>query len=121
MDISISKIHAFIIMGIATLSMSAPLKANHIHYSIEYSNSSEKGPSLANAQIRGQLFRGGNPAGFVQIKTDPNKEFTIARDYGGNIAIAVFSIEGQNKLNLQCNGNGYPGSHKIVVKCYPTK
>lgn len=117
MRVSTRNICTSLVIGFVMLLGSVTVNANHVLYTIEYSKSSEKGPSLENAQIRGQIFRGGNPAGYIQIKTDPNKQFRIPRDTGF-VAIAIYSIEGEKKLSLKCAGNAYPDNHKIIAECH---
>lgn len=121
MKISKSNICVSIIMGIAALLTNGEVNAHHVRYSIEYDNSVEQGPSLQNAKIRGQLYKGGNPAGYIQVTTDQNKEFTLNNDIGPNIAIAIFSIEGEKPLNLHCSGNGYAKNRTVIVKCVRNK
>ncbi|MBN9289451.1 MAG: hypothetical protein BGO43_13205 [Gammaproteobacteria bacterium 39-13] len=113
------RVYSLIISGVAVLLFSNIVSANHVTYSVEYSTSSAKGPTLENAEIPAQIFRGGTPAGFFKIKPNSKDEFTVPNDYGKNIAIAAFSIKGQDKLHLTCSGNAYPGNHKIVIECTP--
>lgn len=118
MNISCLKIRFSLIIGLIIFFTSFTVNATHVLYSIEYADSSVKGPSLENAKVRGQLFRSGNPAGFIQFKTDSNKQFRIDNDKGSYMSLAIFSIEGQKKLNLLCDGNANLENHKIVVQCH---
>lgn len=105
------------LLGITTFLISNAIYARHVVYSIEYSKSSVKGPALESAEIPSQVFKNGTPAGFIRIKPNSNKQFTIPNDYGSNVAIAAFSIKGQGKLHLKCHGNAYPGKRKLVMEC----
>lgn len=108
---------SLVMLGILAALISENAFSHHVTYSIEYSTTSTKKPAFENTEINAQLFRGGVPAGYFKIKPNSNNEFTVPNDYGSNIAIAAFSVKGQNKLHLVCSGNASPGKHKLVMEC----
>ncbi|MCS5712897.1 hypothetical protein [Candidatus Berkiella aquae] len=108
---------SLVALGIAVLLISENAISSHVTYSLEYSTA--KKPAFENTEINAQLFRGGVPAGYFKIKPNSRNEFTVPNDSGSNIAIAAFSVKGQDKLHLACSGNAFPGKQKIVMECIP--
>jgi hypothetical protein len=99
---------------ISTLSMN--VLAEEANYSLEYSPTSPiKEVPLDNAQLKLEVYKSDNPAGFQEVTTDANRNFKLDGSYN----LEVVSIKGEEKHNAQCSGSGTTTDSKIMISCTP--
>lgn len=99
---------------LSTLSMTA--LAEEAIYSLEYSPSSPiKDLSLKNADLKLEIYKSDNPAGYQDMKTDDTQSFKL----DGNYDLEVVSIKGEEKFNARCSGSATTTNPKILISCTP--
>lgn len=87
-------------------------------YSLSYAkNNRYPGPSLKNASVHIMLYKYANPDGFRRVKTDAFQHFSLDEPLNPSLAVEVLSIDGQEKLKLQCFGGSLPGKLEAIIKC----
>ncbi|MFO1257281.1 MAG: hypothetical protein U1E78_02505 [Gammaproteobacteria bacterium] len=89
-------------------------------YTLTYT-SKTKGPALENVTVKGQVFQGGKPISYFEVKTNEEGKFAFDKDYGKNAAIDLFHISGQEKMKVNCQGSAVPGSQELKISCTPKK
>lgn len=89
-------------------------------YTLVYTTKT-KGPTLENVTIKGQVFQGGKPISFFEVKTNEEGKFAFDKDYGKNAAIDLFHISGQEKMKVNCQGSAVPGSQEVKISCTPKR
>jgi len=86
-------------------------------YKISFTENSKKKPNIEEVTIKGQLFKNGSPYKRFKLKTDDNGEFFFKRNLGKGLAVALYYIEGQEKLKVRCSGHASFGKQEIKVNC----
>lgn len=103
-------------MAIPKADFKKEVKKSHT-YKISFNNNSKKKPNLEAVTIKGQIFKNGSPYKRFKLKTDDNGEFFFKKNYGKHLAIALFYIEGQEKLKVRCTGHATVGMDEVKVSC----
>lgn len=86
-------------------------------YKISFSKNSKKKPNLEEVTIKGQLFKNGSPYKRFKLKTDDNGEFFFEKNLGKGLTVALYYIEGQEKLKVRCSGHAAFGKNEVKVSC----
>ncbi len=86
-------------------------------YKISFNKNSKKKPNLEEVTIKGQLFKNGSPYKRFKLKTDDNGEFFFEKNLGKGLTVALYYIEGQEKLKVRCSGHAAFGKNEVKVSC----
>ncbi len=85
-------------------------------YSLEYaSNSPIKSVPLNNASLKLEIYAYDNPHGYIHVKTDENKQFSLGHSHN----FAVLEITGEAKYHARCSGYATYKNEKIKITCSP--
>ncbi len=87
---------------------------NEIKYSVEYDpNSPIKTIPLKDVTIKLELYQYSKPAGFSEVKTDVNQNFTLNQAY----SVEVTSVQDQEKFKAMCSGYATESEAKVLITC----